>query len=116
MLALQLTNIANPVIFKFNKKATAEKQFETVMQAIGPRDGTEYRPTFLLIEDDHGHKRGLWASIIETPALIDLERDMDSQAQMQVFQARAQHKAQRLIQADPALRLATVPGGQLLQS
>lgn len=115
LLALQLHQIAQPAIFKFKAKADAEREFEAVSKAIGPNDANGRVPApFLTIEDDFGHKRTLWAHHINHPALIDMDRDIDSQAQMAVFQARGQAQANRAIQADPSLRLATMSGGQIL--
>jgi hypothetical protein len=70
----------------------------------------------MLIQDDYGHKRAFWPYSVENIALIDMEKDMDSQAQMAVIQARGQSQAQRAVQADPSIRLATMAGGQILQS
>lgn len=114
LLALQLQNVAQPAIFKFKQKRDADREFEAILKAISPNTDGNTTVAFLLIEDDFGHKRALYAYQIEHPTLIDMEKDADSQAQMAVFQARAQAQANRAVQADPSLRLATMSQGQIL--
>lgn len=114
LLALQLQHVAQPAIFKFKQKRDADREFETILKAVGPNNDGGTTGAFLLIEDDYGQKRALYAYQIENTTLIDMEMDSDAQAQMTVFQARAQAQANRAVQADPSLRLATMSQGQIL--
>lgn len=109
LLAVQLTHMANPALFKFNGKPRADKEFEAVQMASGPAENAAFSPKYLVIEDDHGHKRCFWSSNVENVALIDMEKDIDGQIQMQLLQHRGQAKGQRLAQADPSLRLTGAP-------
>lgn len=115
LLALQLQHVAQPAIFKFKAKKDAEREFESVLKTVEPHRGAGMiTPPFIMIQDDYGHKRALYTHTIDNVALIDMEMDMESQAQMAVFQARGQAQANRAVQADPSLRLATMQGGQIL--
>jgi hypothetical protein len=119
LIALQLTNVAQPAIFKFNAAKDAKREFEAILKAIGPSNSDSdelLMSAFLVIEDDHGHKRGLYAHRIENAALIDMTRDLASQAEMAVLQARGQAQANRAVAADPALRLATAVAAPFLTS
>jgi hypothetical protein len=105
-------------MFKFKTHGKADREFAALWKLFQPipEGEADPGPYTMLIEDDFGHKRAFWSSDVQNVALIDMEGDMDSQAQVAVLQARAQAQANRAVQADPALRLATMSGGQLLQS
>lgn len=110
LLALQLSGIANPAVFKFKNLKDASREFERVTKAIGPNAGT-VSEEFMTITDDYGHTRALWSHHIQHPAMIDMERDMEVQAEMAMWQARGQLKANQKIQGDP--RLALAAGGTI---
>jgi hypothetical protein len=115
LLALQITGIANPAIFKYRTLKDASREFERVSKAIGPSDGANSgQGEFMTITDDYGHSRALWGHHIQHPALIDMERDIEVQAEMALWQARGQTKANQKIQNDPRLNL-TAGAGQMIR-
>jgi hypothetical protein len=118
MLALQLQNIANPVIFKFNHQNEADRVFDLVANAIGPSEGGDAlgKSAFLVINDDYGQKRALWAHEVQNVAVIDVEKDIKGQAEMAVWQNRGNAMAQRMVQKDPRSQIVEVTRAPFMAS
>ena len=106
LIILQVQGAQQPTVLKFKALKAAEDLFKTLNKAIGPHaDSMAFSNEYLVMVDDYGHRKGIWSHHIQSVDLIDVQQDLESQAENALWNARAQQKANMLVQNDPRLKL-----------
>lgn len=110
LLTIQIQQLAQPLVCRFKAAGDAEREYARLVKEMGPPDTRSDSPGFLQITDDYSHEVAFWSHTVTHAGLIDLEQDLAAQAEVAVFQARAQARANQAVSSDPMQRLLSGAG------